>query len=111
VTPATALVQRQLDAYNRRDLEKFVDCYADDCVIAVLNGPVSETGRKALRARYARTFAEYPDNRATVLARIHFGDIVIDHEDVTRGPGQGRFQVLAIYTIKSGKIARVDFAK
>ena len=108
---AVALIQRQLDAYNARDLDSFVACYAEDCVLAALNGPVAETGREALRVRYARTFAENPDNRTTLLGRIQLGDIVVDHEDVTRGPGRERFQVLAIYTVKNGEIARVDFAK
>jgi uncharacterized protein (TIGR02246 family) len=108
---AAALVQRQLDAYNARDLDSFVACYAENCVLAALNGAVAGSGRQALRDRYAKTFAENPDNQATLLGRIHLGNIVVDHEDVTRGPGKERFQVLAIYTVKDGKIARVDFAK
>jgi hypothetical protein len=36
---------------------------------------------------------------------------VADHEHVLRGPGGEAFDVMAIYTIRGGKIARVDFAK
>ena len=108
---AAAVIECQLEACNARDLDAFVGCYAEDCVLAALNGPVTETGREALRVRYAKTFAENPDNRATLLGRIQLGDIVVDHEDVARGPGRDRFQVLAIYTVTNGQIARVDFAK
>ena len=51
------LVQRQLDAYNAQDLDAYVGCYAPDVVVASLNGAVTETGRDALRARYAKAFA------------------------------------------------------
>jgi hypothetical protein len=108
---AISLVQTQLEAYNAQDLDAMLACYAPDCVIAGLNGAVGETSRDSLRARYARTFAEFPDNRVRLVNRIQVGDIVIDHEDVNRGPGKDRFEVIAIYTIRNGQIARVDFAK
>jgi hypothetical protein len=106
-----SVVQRQFDAYNAQDLESFVACYASDVVIASLNGGITDTGREALRARYAKTFADFPENRASLVNRIHVGNTVVDHEDVSRGPGKDRFEVIAIYTIRDGQIARVDFAK
>lgn len=36
---------------------------------------------------------------------------MIDHEDVGRTPDGPRFEVAAIYTMRDGKIARVDFVK
>ena len=74
-------------------------------------GAITETGREALRARYSKTFTEFPENRARLANRIQLGEIVIDHEDVSRGPGKDRFEVVAIYTVRNGMIARVDFAK
>jgi hypothetical protein len=38
------------------------------------------------------------------------GDIVIDHEDITRSPDL-RFQAIAIYTVRDGLISRVDFVR
>jgi hypothetical protein len=107
----TSIIQRQLDAYNAQDLDAYVDCYAPDCVIAGLNGAITETGREALRARYAKAFAAFPENKAKLVNRIMVGNTVIDHEDVSRGPGKEQFQIIAIYTVKDGLIARVDFAK
>jgi len=111
MNPAATVVQRQLDAYNAQDLDAMLACYAPNCVIANLNGAVTETSREALRVRYAKTFADFPENRARLVNRINVGDMVIDHEDVSRGPGKDHFEVIAIYTIKNGQIARVDFAK
>ena len=111
MSAAWELIERQLQAYNRQDLNAFVECYAPDVIVANLNGDVTSTGSDALRARYAKTFAEFPENHARLLARIHVGNTVVDHEDVSRGPGMDRFEIIAIYTIRGGLIARVDFAK
>ncbi|MFO1236814.1 MAG: nuclear transport factor 2 family protein [Alphaproteobacteria bacterium] len=106
-----AAVQGQLDAYNAQDLDLFMSFYADDCVVADLNGAVTNSGAAAIRERYAAMFAKFPQNKAVLVNRIVVGDTVVDHEDVSREPGGERFQVAAIYTIKGGKIARVDFAR
>ena len=111
MSDAATLIQRQLDAYNAQDLDAYVACYASDVVVAGLNGPVTETGREALRVRYAKAFATYPENKARLINRIAVGNTVIDHEDVSRGPGKEQFEIIAIYTVKNGLIARVDFAK
>ncbi len=105
------VVKRQLDAYNLQDLDAFVACYAKDVVVSGLNGVVTETSRDGLRTRYAKTFAEFPENKARLVNRVHVGNTVIDHEDVSRGPGKDHFEIIAIYTVRDGLIARVDFAK
>lgn len=107
----TAIVDAQIEAYNAQNLDAFCACYSDDAVIANLGGEVTEQGAAALRARYARMFAKFPKNKARIVNRIVLGDRIIDHEDVTRGPGGPRFEAVAIYTVTKGKIARVDFIK
>jgi hypothetical protein len=46
-----------------------------------------------------------------ILGRLAAGDVVVDHEKVMRSPDGPTFEVLAIYTLRDGKIARVDFVK
>jgi len=92
-------------------LDAYVACYAADVIVAGLNGAITETGREALRARYAKAFATYPENKAHLKNRIEVGGTVVDHEHVVRKPGGEEFEIIAIYTIKNGLIARVDFAK
>ena len=105
------VVQRQLDAYNAQDMDAFLATYAPDCVIADLNGAVTQNGRDEIHARYKAMFAQYPQNKARLVNRIAKGDVVIDHEDVSRGPDGPRLEAVAIYTVKNGLIARVDFVK
>ena len=108
---AVDVVQRQLDAYNAQDLNAFLETYAPDCVICDLNGAVTQNGRDEIAARYSAMFAQYPQNKARLVNRIHLGDVVIDHEDVTRGPDGPRLEAVAVYTVRNGLIARVDFVK
>jgi len=108
---AEAIVQRQLDAYNAQDLTGFTACYAEDVVIADFNGPVTQTGRAELEARYAAMFAANPKNRADLVGRMALGSVVVDHERVFRDGATAAFEALAIYTVKDGVIARVDFVK
>jgi hypothetical protein len=105
------IAQGQLDAYNAQDLDAFCAFYAEGVIVADLGGGVTGEGISALRARYAKLFAEFPKNRAELVNRIALNGAVIDHERVRRSPNGAPFEVGAIYTIADGKIARVDFVK
>jgi hypothetical protein len=111
VSSSAELVQRQLDAYNSQNMDAFLACYAQDAVLGGLNGAVTQQGIEAIRKRHEDLFYEFPKNRAKLANRIDLGTTVIDHEEVERGPGGDKFEVAAIYTIRDGKIARVDFAR
>ncbi|MFO1247946.1 MAG: nuclear transport factor 2 family protein [Alphaproteobacteria bacterium] len=106
-----AVAQAQLDAYNAQDLEKYMTYFTDDVVVSGLNGTPTETSNAAVKARYAKAFAQFPQNKAELKSRIAVGNTVVDHELVIRAPGGEQFEIIAIYTFRDGLIARVDFAK
>ena len=101
----------QLDAYNAQDLDRYVSYFTEDCLVSGLNGTPTETSRDAIKARYAKAFAQFPQNKAELKNRIAVGNTVVDHELVIRSPGGEQFEIIAIYTFRDGLIARVDFAK
>jgi len=105
------LVQAQLDAYNAQDLDRYCSYFADDIQVADLNKPPHTSGIETYRKNYAGVFAKFPENKVELLSRMVCGSTVIDHEKVIRSPGGETFEVIAIYTLADGKIARVDFAK
>jgi hypothetical protein len=105
------LAAAQLDAYNRQDLDAHCACFADDVIVADVGGAVRVQGMAGYRALYEKVFTDFPKNRARLVHRIVLGDKVIDHEDVWRSPEGPNFQVAAIYTVREGKIARVDFVR
>jgi hypothetical protein len=110
LTP-TEVAQAQLDAYNAQNLDAHVAHFADDVKVADLNGAVTIDGIEAYRARYAKLFAEFPGNKAVLVNRITIGNVVIDHERVSRSPSAPPFEVAALYTISDGLIRRVDFVR
>ena len=81
---AADVVQRQLDAYNARDLEAFAATYSDDVLITTADGQVVVLGKDGLRERYGKAFRKFPKSRARIAERKLEGDaVVIDHEIIT----------------------------
>ena len=111
INPNIDIAQKQLDAYNAQDLETYVSYFAEDCIVSGLNGTPTETSREAIKARYAKAFASFPQNKAYLKGRVATGNTVVDHELVIRAPGGEQFEIIAIYSFRDGQIARVDFAK
>jgi uncharacterized protein (TIGR02246 family) len=108
MTEAEAIVQRQLEAYNARDLEAFLACYADDAKLWRAPDTITESGKEALRARYRRRFDGAPALHATILARIVFDRFVVDHERVTGVP-EGVLETVVTYEVIGDRIVNAWF--
>lgn len=104
-----AFAQRQLDAYNARDLERFVAEFTNDVVVFRLPGtePVMQ-GKKSLADHYARHRFNLPGLHAKLVNRMVFGNKVIDLEYVTGVPG-APLEVAAIYEVTPAGISKVWF--
>jgi hypothetical protein len=64
-------------------------------------------GRKWVEAifrRYVDVFARFPQNATKVLYRVAFDGVIVDHERVSRSPESEPFDVVAVNTIRDGKI-------
>jgi len=103
--------QRQLDAYNARDLERFMKEYTDDVQVYVLPGaePIL-SGKAAMAAHYRDKRFNLLELHAEVVARMVFGNKVIDQELVTGIPG-APVQAAAIYEVTEQGIAKVWFVE
>ncbi len=102
-------VQRQLDAYNARDLQAFVACYSPD--VQVFRPPAAEaamTGRAALAAYYAEHRFKLPALHAELLNRMVLGHKVVDHERVS-GVRERPFEAAVVYEVEGEHIRRVWF--
>lgn len=109
---AAAAAQRQLDAYNARDIEAFVASYTPDIEVFDLpGGACTLAGQAAFRARYAALFAAAPALHCRLLHRITHGRFVVDHEEVTGLPVAERVYAVAIYEVVEGLIRRAWFLR
>lgn len=107
VTEIETIVQRNLDAYNARDIEAFMKDYADDIKLYVYPNTLQTEGKEAMRKGYENWFDSVPDLSAFIKKRIVIGNKVIDEEQVTAN-GQ-IFNAVVIYEIENGKISKVTF--
>ncbi len=110
-SPAAAVVQRQLDAYNARDLDAWLATYHPDAELFELHGPLLARGRDAIAARMQVRFAE-PGLHATLLSRTVLGQLVVDHERVTRNFPErlGSIEMLCVYEVGGDVIVKASFA-
>ncbi len=110
-TMARDLAQQQLDAYNKGDIEAFLEPYSEDVEIYTFPDKLQMKGKEQMRARYAAKFKKYPKLHCKLLNRIVKGNTAIDHEEISGVLENETYMALAIYTIKDGKIAKVYFVK
>lgn len=105
-------VEEQLRAYNTRNLDAFMACFTDDCVVEGPDGNRLMSGSTEMRERYRQLFAASPALNAAITHRIRIGDHVIDEEAITGRLGQAAGDVrhaVAIYKIRDSKICHVRF--
>ena len=101
------VVQKQVEAYNDRDLEAFTNTFSDDVKVYDYPNKLRYEGKKELRRRYGALFDNTPDLNCIIVKRIESGSKVIDEELVTIN---GRkVNGVAIYEVKNGKIVSMTF--
>ena len=104
------VVQRQVEAYNSRDIDAFLSYYAENVTIRHLpEGEVSWASREAMRDRYAKRFEENPELNCVITNRTVHGNWVIDHELVTGVKDRPRIRAVATYEVRNGLIQNVWF--
>lgn len=105
-------VERQVEAYNRRDIDAFLACYAPDTVVENATGTVVMRGDDEMRATYSELFRGSPDLRAEIATRIRVGEYVIDEERLTGRRGAAdEIRVVAIYHVRDGVIDHVQLIR
>ena len=85
-------------------------CWADDAEIFEHPSILLASGAAAIRERHIARFKE-PDLHGHLVHRMVVGNKVIDQEIVTRNLAgrTGRVEVIAIYDVERGKIAKAWF--
>jgi hypothetical protein len=98
-------VAEQVDAYNARDMERFLNCYAEDVVILDGRGTVLVRGSDEMRAEFTRLFDAAPALHADVLSRLEVGGYVILEERI-EGYGGEALRGVMVYHLREDVIDR-----
>jgi len=101
------IVQKQLDAYNARDIDAFMTTYSKDIKLYNFPNSLRSKGKEAMKKSYSNYFKNTPNLNCTILKRIIKGNKVIDHELITANGDT--FKAVAIYEVKNGVINKVTF--
>ena len=107
------LATRQLAAYNRSDLDAFCACFHPEVCVLTAEGAVRSEGIAAFRATYGTMFTQHRDVRGELVARVHAGEHVVEHERWSRVDRttnvRSEGEVLVRYTEQDGLIRWVQF--
>ena len=104
-----APVIKQLKAYNSRDINAFISCYADTIKVYNYQDQLSFSGIELFKLRYEQLFERYPDLHCTLVNRIAVGNTVVDQESVLFSTSRPRLNAMAIYKVENGVITEVRF--
>jgi uncharacterized protein (TIGR02246 family) len=104
-------VQAQVDAFNDRDLERFLDFYSSDALIVDGMGNQMMKGHEGMRKFYGKLFEQSPKLFVKIPTRIVLEHHIIDEEQITGVNLEGfpaEIHSAAIYRIANGKIVHVQ---
>jgi hypothetical protein len=103
---AVKVVEQQLQAYNKRDLNAFLETFSDSAALYRWGNatPVAK-GRAELEKLYGALFESSPNLNSRLISRVALGPKVIDHEWITGRAGQEQgLELLMLYEVNEGKI-------
>lgn len=103
------VVQRQLEAYNDRDIIGFMEVIDDNISVREFSsGAEIIKGYDACKTVYDALFEASPNLHSKVLTRTVFGNKVIDHEYITgRNGSKQPIELVLIYEVNDEKITDI----
>ncbi|GIL75608.1 hypothetical protein Vretimale_15133 [Volvox reticuliferus] len=107
---AAAIVQKQLELYNARQVDSFMELFTDDVVVLDgITGAIIASSKEELRPRYIERFKS--PVHCELLGRLVLGNVVVDREIITGLPNEGVADCMATYVcdIAADKIKRITF--
>lgn len=103
------IVQKQLDAYNTRDINAFMNTMSPHVSLYNFPNDTIANGFKTVKEGYNDFFKSNPNLHSTLKNRIVYTNKVIDHEYITAKDKS--YELIAIYTVTSGKISEIHILR
>ena len=101
------IVQKQVNAYNARNIDAFLATYAKDVKIYNEQGQLIIEGHDQMRAGYTNMFETVTNLYCEIENRIVINNKVIDKEKVRYN--NSFINAVAVYEVSNGKISKVNF--
>lgn len=110
-TSPADIVQQQINAYNDRNLDAFLNTHSTDIKVYQYPDSLIFSGLPAMRSGYQSLFKNAPDLHAKITDHITYGNYVIEKGRVTGLPNDTTREGVAIYRVIDEKIDRVWFIR
>ena len=107
------VVQSNLDAYNARDIQGFMDELSPEISLYSF-GEQQPTliGQAAVEGFYRQLFEQSPELNSQIESRITIGNTVIDHEKITGRNGLDEVvELVLIYEVYADKINKITVVR
>lgn len=111
---AEQLADKQLEAYNKLDIDAFMDVFSDDVKVYDDLSKYNVSDKAGMRKNYELWFATVDTVKCKIINRIVAGNTIIDYEELTyRKAGEKAkvMKAIAIYRIKGDKIVDATFLR
>lgn len=103
------IVVKQVESYNLKDLEKFLECYTEDIRVYMLQtGNEVTNGKEQLSNIMKQSFESDPEAKTEIVDSMTQGNLVIQIEKVSNHGGK-TIQTISIYEIRDEKISQLWF--
>lgn len=103
------VAQKQLDAYNNKNLEEFLSAYTNDVGVYQFPDSLIYKGIDKMKKVYKEFFERSPKVICRLINRIVNGKYVIDFESISNHHSGIDFEAVAMYEVENGLIKKVWF--
>ncbi len=101
------VVQAQLDAFNRHDMDAFLSHISEDIILEDGRGELIMIGRHAFAPIVSGMWAEHPGLRSDLLDRMALGQWVIDETMMVGHIDNSSSHLISIYRVIDGEIVEI----
>jgi hypothetical protein len=107
------VVQRNLDSYNKRDLDSFMRSFSDSSDVYRFGELIPlAAGKDEIRKLYEKLFNSSPNLHSKIAHRTTLGNKIIDHELITGRNGDSQaLELVVIYEVENDLIKRMTIIR
>jgi hypothetical protein len=103
-------VDKQLEAFNSKDIDAFLECYSDGIQAYMLeSNELINNDKDQLKKTMNESFKTKPKAKTTVIERITQNNLIIDLEKIDDYVEGKTIKSIAIYEVKDGAITKIWF--
>lgn len=110
-TDIAIIAQKQMEAYNSRDIEAYASLFSDDVKVYDFPKKLRYEGKDKLIERYGEFFQKTPELYSYIEKRIVTDNKIIDQEKVIYTKGGTPKEFVVMYVVENQKIVEVYYIK